>query len=88
MTLTLTDIRTDRPGITLREIARKHVPPESLADRIERHARLPEHARRTPERCIDLLEIADAVRELEGAAHARKRGWRAWWNRNRKAMAR
>ena len=73
----MNSITIPKPGPTLRDVARRHGMTETLADRIEHHARLPEHARRTPERCCDLLEIADAVRLLEGAAHTRQR--RRWW---------
>ena len=81
----------ERPGLTLAAIARKHCgilePP--LADQIEAWARAPDHARITHSRRLDMLAVADRVRELEGQLvrlrrAAEPKSWRAFWRRWKK----
>ena len=83
----------ERPGLTLAAIARKHCgmlePP--LADQIEAWARAPDHARITHSRRLDMLAVADRVRELEGELvllrrAAEPKSWRPFWRRWKKQM--
>ena len=96
MTLHLKNISgmDERPGLTLAAIARKYCGQleTPLADQIEAWARASDHARITHSRRLDMLAVAEAVRDLEGELvrlrrAAEPKSWRSFWRRWKRNIA-